>query len=128
MGSQISAARNEYSILQYPHPDPQAPLRVVDGSTAGSPLPAAASRRSLACHDATGIMIFSLRSKPAAHPARRAIRIWITPTPNLAGASHGSRPSFGPPQGGGGLSRAAVQCQISTILAEAAADGVSPPP
>ena len=26
-----------------------------------------------------------------------------TPTPNLAGASHGSRPSFGPPQREGGL-------------------------
>ena len=25
-----------------------------------------------------------------------------TPTPNLTGASRGSRPSFGPPQGGGG--------------------------
>ncbi|MER8771440.1 2-oxo acid dehydrogenase subunit E2 [Mesorhizobium sp. M0960] len=29
-----------------------------------------------------------------------------TPTPNLAGASHGSRPSFGPPQGGGGRASA----------------------
>lgn len=30
-----------------------------------------------------------------------------TPTPSLAGASHGSRPSFGPPQGGGGRASAA---------------------
>ena len=38
---------------------------------AGSPLPAAASRRSLAYHNATGIMIFSASaSKPAAHPLK----------------------------------------------------------